>query len=373
VQAGPQVLLTWSDNANNELNFVVERADNGGAFAVIATLAANAVSYTDTGVLPGGGYDYRVMATNAVGNSAYSNTASAVVPTGPAAPTNLVATLQTPTQVGLTWIDNATDETGFQIERATVTGGVTGPFAVIATLGVNVSAYSDATVAPNTTYAYRVFASNAVGSSLPSNVAQITTPPVQPLIPAPTNLVAMLLGNPLRIRLTFRDNAINETGFQVERSVDGGAFSLLATLPPRANRGNVTYVDAAVLVGHTYAYQVRAMNGVPSAYSNQVSVSVMVPAAPSNFVVAAVASGNSAIVTLNWTDNSNNETRFVIQRASDPNFTVNVGSNNVAANTTTVQQTRNRNRDIYYRIQAVNTITGASAWMNAVPFPIHTP
>ena len=38
--AGPQVSLTWTDNATNETGFVVQRSDNGGAFATIATPAA---------------------------------------------------------------------------------------------------------------------------------------------------------------------------------------------------------------------------------------------------------------------------------------------------------------------------------------------
>ncbi|MCA8937824.1 MAG: fibronectin type III domain-containing protein, partial [Planctomycetes bacterium] len=44
---------------------------------VIATLAANVTGHTDTGLVDGVTYTYRVMATNTVGNSAFSNEASA--------------------------------------------------------------------------------------------------------------------------------------------------------------------------------------------------------------------------------------------------------------------------------------------------------
>src|SRR2546426_12756843 len=76
-----------------------------------------------------------MRAYNAVGNSAYSNTA--VVPV---APTSLTATpAASGTEIDLAWTDNATDEDGFRIEWW-AGGGCTG-FFEIATVGANVTAY----------------------------------------------------------------------------------------------------------------------------------------------------------------------------------------------------------------------------------------
>ena len=63
------------DNANNETNFEVERCTGGGCidFANIATLGADIVLYSDTGMTASTAYRYRARATNADGNSAYSN------------------------------------------------------------------------------------------------------------------------------------------------------------------------------------------------------------------------------------------------------------------------------------------------------------
>ena len=75
---------------------------------------------------------------------------------------------------------------------------------------------------------------------------------------------------------------------------------------------------------------------------------------------------------LNWIDNSNNETGFTIQRATNAAFTAGLNTVTVAANTTTLTQTGlDRNRAYYYRIRANN---GAifSAWVNATPLPITT-
>jgi hypothetical protein len=77
-------------------------------------------------------------------------------------------------------------------------------------------------------------------------------------------------------------------------------------------------------------------------------------------------------VTLNWTDNSNNETSFTIQRASNATFTAGLASTQVGANVTTWSQNAPRNQTYYFRTRA-NNASGSSAWVNATPFPITTP
>jgi hypothetical protein len=69
--------LAWSDNAGDETGFEIERSTNGTTFTRIATVGANATSYTSTGLKRNTTYSYRVRAVNASGASAYSNTASA--------------------------------------------------------------------------------------------------------------------------------------------------------------------------------------------------------------------------------------------------------------------------------------------------------
>jgi fibronectin type 3 domain-containing protein len=81
--SGSQITLNWTDNANNETGFKLERSPNGSsAWTQIATPATNATSFVDTGLSAGTASFYRIRATNAAGDSATSNVASATTFTG---------------------------------------------------------------------------------------------------------------------------------------------------------------------------------------------------------------------------------------------------------------------------------------------------
>src|SRR5262249_52131646 len=104
-------------------------------------------------------------------------TDSATVTFYPAAPTNLTATAVSSSQINLTWQDNSSNETGFLIERST--DGV--HWTLVATVGHNVTSYSDTGLSRRTKYYYRVRAtpptagSADIPSSAYSNVASATT------------------------------------------------------------------------------------------------------------------------------------------------------------------------------------------------------
>lgn len=74
-----QASISWTDNANNETGFRIERSQ-GGAFTEIATVGVDATTFIDNGVKANKTYSYRVRAYNAAGNSAYSNTATVTTP-----------------------------------------------------------------------------------------------------------------------------------------------------------------------------------------------------------------------------------------------------------------------------------------------------
>jgi subtilisin len=72
------VSLAWTDNSDNESNFEVHRCTGAGCtnFALVATLPAGTVNYTNTGLRRNTTYLYKVAARNSSGQSGFSNTVS---------------------------------------------------------------------------------------------------------------------------------------------------------------------------------------------------------------------------------------------------------------------------------------------------------
>lgn len=92
-------------------------------------------------------------------------------PQAPAAPSALSATPVSSSAIDLSWTDNSSDETSFNIERSL--DGTN--FSSLGTVGSNVSYYADTGLGADTTYWYRVNAENAGGTSAWSNTASATT------------------------------------------------------------------------------------------------------------------------------------------------------------------------------------------------------
>jgi len=128
-----------------------------------------------------------------------------------------------------------------------------------------VTAYLDTGLTRSKTYSYSVSAFNSGGSSANSNAATVAL-----VVPAaPSNLSAAVAKKD-QVTLNWKDNANNETGFQVERSTDGTVFKVIATTAANTNRTN--YRDR-VRRGETHYYRVAAKNNVGlSSYSNTVTI-----------------------------------------------------------------------------------------------------
>lgn len=393
------VNLSWNDNSIAETSYAIERTETGsGTWVEVGADPspldqANTTgvrTFADATVALNTAYQYRVVAKNTVGyGGAYPaktvQSVSEIVdvqpvipPDPPAAPSDLAAMLVFGPQIQLQWTDNAVTESGFTVQRCA--GATCTNFAPLTDVAADVTTFTDTTTLVNTTYRYRVFAFNSAGNSLASNIATLSIPQ-RPL--GPSNLVLTVQGglppSAPRIRLIFRDNqngGASETGFWVFRSENGGAFSLLTTLAPRAGVGSVTYFDYAVQAATTYSYYVITFNqGSGSLPSNTANASLLpAPAAPGGFTATTQPAGaTQARVNLSWTDLSNNESRFVIQRATDANFTTDVLTINRGANTTAWSNAGlPRGATFYYRIRAENQY-GVSVWVLLTPFPIVTP
>ncbi|MBI4582927.1 MAG: lamin tail domain-containing protein [Planctomycetes bacterium] len=295
--------LSWIDNSSNETAFELEIRAGAGAFQRRALLPPDTTVYLDQGLASGQSFTYRVRAVNDLGPSAYSNEVTAEPGRLPAAPADLTVTAAGLDSISLHWIDASDNETSFALERR---GPSDADFAPLAVLEANTITYTDAGLPPDTTFAYRLRAVNAFGSSAASNETTGTTGRL-PQPPSSLTITFVGLGT---INLSWIDNEAGETGFEIERRSGAGDFARLADLPA----DSVAYSNTGLAEGTAYAYRVRAVNTFgPSGWSNEAAATTArLPAAPSG--LALVDLGVSA-VTFSWTDNADNETAFEIERS----------------------------------------------------------
>lgn len=151
-----QINLAWTDNSTDETYFYIERKiGSAGVYSQIALVGANTTSYASTGLSVNTTYYYRVRAYSAkAGYSTYSNAASAT--TTLQAPSNLIATAITSSQINLSWTYNSTDPVSFEIERK---GPKDASYVWIGRTKPPVYTYTDSGLTQNTTYNYKIRAS----------------------------------------------------------------------------------------------------------------------------------------------------------------------------------------------------------------------
>jgi predicted phage tail protein len=255
LQAGPQVSLLWTDNATDETGFVIERADNGGAFSILANVGVDSVSYVDTAVTAGNSYDYRVAAVNQGGASAYAGPVNVTIagPQPPAAPEGLEANFEDVPLINLAWTDLSNDETVFVIQRST--DGLT--FSDLSTVGAGVTTYDDLTVFGNYTYTYRVAAVNANGTSAHAVSNSVLVPADATPPAAPSNLSASNVTQ-TTLTLNWIDNSNNETGFIIQRATNSSFTRGLVTVNVGADI--TSFNDTGLKKGTTYYYRIQAVN-----------------------------------------------------------------------------------------------------------------
>ncbi|MCE1229624.1 MAG: multicopper oxidase domain-containing protein [Firmicutes bacterium] len=150
---------------------VVEPAN--ASISVTSPVDGNPVTVTNAPVNFGWEYVWHCHILGHEENDFMRPMVLSVASTPPDAPTALTATLVSAGRADLAWTDNASNETGFAIQRSVANANT---FATIGTAVPNMKSYSDFTVVPSTAYDYRVIAYNQAGESAPSNLASVNTP-----------------------------------------------------------------------------------------------------------------------------------------------------------------------------------------------------
>lgn len=183
-------MLTWPDGDDAPKSFAVPIANDALAEGSETVLLALSNATGGATIDPA-----RQSATLTI----QDNDAGGPAPGPPAAPSDLVATPSSSTQISLAWKDNATNETGFQVEARTVDG----VFAQVGTVGPNVVSTVVGALQPSTLYLFRVRAVGASASSAFSNVDDATTLGVV-VTCAPSATTLCLNGGRFRVEADWR-------------------------------------------------------------------------------------------------------------------------------------------------------------------------
>ncbi len=257
-----QINLKWNDGANDEKGFEIERSlTTANGFAKVATVGPvtdGGGAYADDGGLAAStAYYYRVRAFNDGGISPYSNESSAAtLPTPPANPGNLTATVLGSNSIRLAWADNSVNEDGFSVEQSLLPDA---GYATITQTAANATQFTPANLNPSTAYYFRIHAYNLGGVSQtigPVTGSTLSAPN------APSGADAGPIGQ-TSLTVTWVDNSADEYGFRVERATNvNGPYAQLLKPDggaPATDPDATAYQAVGLTAATTYFFRVRSV------------------------------------------------------------------------------------------------------------------
>jgi alpha-tubulin suppressor-like RCC1 family protein len=299
--AEDSVTLAWTDNSGGTLDFVVQRAKDGGAFGDITNRLPEA-TYVDTeassGLETDAAYSYRVRAESATCESEHSETAEAL--TWPDAPDLLSASPNADGDIVLSWEDDNDYETGFRVELVDAQDAVVETLATLEPVaGVQASFTDEGPHTGDTLRRYRVVAINDSGEA--STTTQTMTLPN-----APGNLMAnieVFEGAGYIVSVSWMDTNENETDYRIEWNTSS---------PIDLDPDSTAYTINEVAGGSTLSVTVTAVNDAGNV-SADVTLTLP-PSPPSQFEAAPV---DADTIAISWEFDAADTTllSFVLERS----------------------------------------------------------
>nr|MBP7005604.1 fibronectin type III domain-containing protein [Patescibacteria group bacterium] len=286
--------LSWTSNGN-AAGTVYEILNNTTSTWVIATTTA--ASYTVTGLLPNHSYVFGLRASQSgVDSAIYSGTLTDSVTTSydvPTAPTGLAFSSVTSSGAILTWSDTTGEEN--QESSMVVSRSIDDfTYSTVATLAADTESAVLSGLTPNTTYYFKVTATNSAGSSASDSIATTT------LVMAP---ISFATSSPATIHSVSLSWGANGNGDETVYEILNNTTSTWVIATTTAASYTVTGLEAL----STYQFGVRAQQrGAGSLiYSAEVTLEeTTLPNVPSAVTGIGISDVSTSTMRLSWQDNS---------------------------------------------------------------------
>ena len=395
---GSQVNLAWTANSTTAAGYNIQISTDGVNFTQIATAGATATSYSVVGLQASTSYTFRISAFNSVGTSAYSNTATANTSTG--------------LSTGFSYASGFANSSG-----SLVVNGNAKILGSVLQL-TNGTAGQVSSVFTNTKIDITSFTSQFSFQLLNANGDGFTFT-IQGLAAAALGPGGGGLGyggpggipNSLAIKFDLYSNAgegndstglfldgaaptnqgsinLSNTGINLH---SGHVFNVLINYDGANLTVTITDATTGASATQTYAINIATIVGGPSAYvgftgasgGNTAVQNILSwtythpipppPQTPTNLTVTATSGTQTA---LTWTDNFNDATDFLIERATSASGPFTQIADVPATVTSYFDSNLIANTQYFYRVRATNT-SGTSGYSNVasatIPVPPATP
>jgi hypothetical protein len=305
---------------------------------------------------PGGSKDIR--ASGIIHNSVHGIVAIPAAPTLASPANGAIDVVTSPT---LTW-NASTGATSYGLQVSTVSDFST---TLVNQSTITSTSYAVSNLANNTTYYWRVNATNSGGTSAWSSpVWSFTTapaPPAAPTLSSPINGATGVVTNP-----TLSWNAstgATSYGLQVSTS-----SSFTTTVVNQTGITSTSYPVSGLAGNTTYYWRVNATNaGGTGAWSSPVWSFTTAPAPPAAPTLASPANGSATQTTsptLTW-NASTGATSYGLQVSTVSDFSTTVVNQTGITSTSRAISGLSNNMTYYWRVNATNT-AGTSAWSSTV-------
>jgi fibronectin type 3 domain-containing protein len=298
--------LGWT-TVPNATSYDVYELGSGGTLSLLTSLPSSSLSYTVSNLACYTSHSYTVIARRSSDNAfSRSNDVSMTVTACPAAPTSFAATPAT-SNIALTWVDNANNETAYELQRKIGNG----EWANLISLPANSSSYNSTSLKCQITYSYRLRAyrgdTGIYSDWLTLNSTTLTCPPLVASSLSSTGSSA----NSLSLDWTVDTSA---TTFTLWHN-NGVQWSNLANFNETSH--NFTHNDLACATSQEYRVQTYRQQDNISIYSAVFSVSTAACAPLAAPAAPTVSNANTALVTLQIPALPTGATSLRLERSTD--------------------------------------------------------